>query len=117
LGEGFFLGVEVAEVGVVSEVVFPGHELDPGSRADGGGITVLKTNAIFGEGIEVGRFVVFSAVTGKTFPRDIIGHDENDVGFLFSKEATGALKDQGEDWKQLHGMTLSRKSPRETTKA
>lgn len=117
VGEGFLLGMEVAEVGVVSEVVFSGHEFDAGGGADGGGVAVVEADALGSEGIEVGRFIVFGTVAGEAFPRDVIGHDEDDVGFLFSKEETSAVKDEGEDWKRLHGMTLSRRGLRETTKA
>jgi hypothetical protein len=78
---------------------------------------MIEADALGGEGIEVGSFVVLSAIAGEAFPRDVIGHDEDDVGFLFSKEGTSAVKDQGEDLKKLHGMTLSRKGLRETTKA
>lgn len=85
VAEGFFLRIEVAEVGVVSEVVFSSHDLDTGGGADGGGVTVIKANTVRGKGIKVRRFVILSSVAGKTFPRNIIGHDQNDVGPLCGK--------------------------------
>lgn len=45
---------------------------------------MVETDAIFGEGIEVGCFVVLGSVAGEAFPGDVIGHDEDDVGSVSS---------------------------------
>ena len=82
VGEGFFFGVEVAEVSVVSEVILPGHDLDAGGRADRSGVAVIETDTVFSESVEMWCFVILSTVAGEALPRDVVGHDEDDVWLL-----------------------------------
>ena len=80
--EGLLLRIEVTEVSVVPEVVLPGHNLNPGSRADGRGVTMIEANAFGSEGVDVRRFVIFGTIAAETFPAHIVRHDEDDVGLL-----------------------------------
>ena len=41
-----------------------------------------EPDSIFRHRIDVWRFVVISSVATKTFPADIVGHDEDDVRFF-----------------------------------
>lgn len=79
MGEGFFFRIEISKVGVVSEVVLSGHELDAGGGADGSRVAMVEADTLGGEGIEVGSFVVVATVAGEAFPGDVIGHNQNDV--------------------------------------
>lgn len=72
-------------MGVVSEVVFPGHEFDAGGGTDWGGVAVVETDAVFGEGVKMGCFVVLGSVAGEAFPGDVISHDEDDIWWLRRK--------------------------------
>jgi hypothetical protein len=59
---------------------------------------MLKANAICSESVNIGSFVVLRAVAGEALPRDIIGHNENNVGFPCRKR--GGKKNSEE--KKLH---------------
>ena len=74
--KGFFAGIKDAEIGPVSMVVFPGHDLHTGGRAKGLRVGVSKPHSLFGECVDVGSGVGSSPVATESIDSDIVGHDQ-----------------------------------------
>lgn len=81
---GVFFGDEVgvthAEV-AVSETVLTGHESHSGWGAEGVCVERFESGAFGGEAIEVGGAMGFVAVAAEFLGTEVIGEDEDDVGF------------------------------------
>ena len=74
--KGFFSGGKDAEIGPVSMVVFPGHDLYAGGSAKWLGVGVGKTHSVFRQSVNPWSGVGTSTVTSKPINSDIVGHDQ-----------------------------------------
>ena len=84
-------------MGVVAEIVLPGHYFDPGRGAERGGVTMVETQALGGQLVEAGGLVIDGSVTAETFPTGIIGHNQNDVGLPVGS-VQSQTQEQGAGW-------------------
>ncbi len=96
--------------------IAPGHEREPRGRAALMHVKTGELHAIPCEGIDVRRLDVLAAKTGQVTIAQVIGEDENDVGFLrrtrdgrFVSEhhGQGEEEDSDEVSRCLHGLTFS----------
>ena len=74
-------GVQEAEMGVVSEVIFPRHDLNACRSTEWGGKAVGKTHAGFCDAIQHGRRVQ-AAIGSHALVSHVVGHHQDDVGAL-----------------------------------
>jgi hypothetical protein len=74
--KGFFAGIKDAEIRPVSMVVFSGHDLYSGGRAEGLRVGVSKSHSLFCECVDVGSGVGSAPVASESIDSDIVGHDQ-----------------------------------------
>ena len=87
-GVDLFHGAVAADFGVTE--VFAGHEDAAGGGADGGaGVVMGEAGAGGGEGVEMGGGDFFLAEGADFAPAEVIGEDEDDVGFFLGGQALG----------------------------
>lgn len=81
VGDGRAAGAIGEVVDTIVMGVLPGHDGEAGGVADGVGVTSGEVDAVVGELIEVGRLVDGVAVDAEFVGADIVGEDDDDIGW------------------------------------
>ena len=79
-------------MGVVSKVVLSGHDLHTRRGANRCRIAVGKPYPLFCHLVDVGRFIVFTAVATERFPAHVVSHNQNDIGWAIVSTGGRAAK-------------------------
>ncbi len=104
-GEGFGDGGAAGEFGAAGLVaVESGEQRDTGGVALGGVVELGEAEAFLGEGVELGGFD-FGTVATDVREAEVVGHDEDDVWLLASRDRSPepGAQTREEDEEMFHG--------------
>lgn len=75
------LASRISKICVVAEVILTGHNFNSRRRTERLRIAVFEPHTLLGQTIENRRLIRCAAVTAETLIADVIGHNQNDIGF------------------------------------
>lgn len=80
--EGVLFGMKGSKFSIISKIVLSGHDLDARGSAQRLGVAVREPDSGLGEFIKMRRLIGEAAVAAQALVAEVIGHYQNDVGFL-----------------------------------
>ena len=98
-----------------ARIVAAGEKFRPGRRANLANVKVVKSRAVAGQRIDVGRGEVGVAVDAQITPALVVGDEEDDIGAVRTDDGNGQQRGQGKkDCDFSHGKDIRYRRRRST---